>query len=45
MLVFASEYKKVIKELTSNVNKGLLTFAERLLVKEFNRVPTTTSKV
>ena len=46
MLVFASEYKKVIKELTSDVNNGLRTFeldeAERVLVKELNRkVPTS----
>ena len=46
MLVFASEYKKVIKELTSDVNNGLRTFeldeAEQVLVKELNRkVPTS----
>jgi len=48
MLVFASEYKKVIKELTSDVNNGLHTFkldeAERVLVKELNRIPIRSNK-
>ncbi|GAC1680895.1 MAG: hypothetical protein NVS9B9_31880 [Ktedonobacteraceae bacterium] len=46
MLVIASVHdKKVISELTSDVNNGLRTFeldeAERVLVKELNRIPTS----
>jgi hypothetical protein len=48
MLVFASEYKKIIKELTSDVNDGLRTFevdeAEWVLVKELNSIPIRSNK-
>jgi hypothetical protein len=50
MLAFASEYKRVIKELTSDINNGLRTFkfkldeAEWVLVKELNRIPIRSNK-